>query len=76
VSPRGESQWVKNLRAAGEAELTLEGNSRHVKAVEVPVDERPPILDLYQKEIGRAVVSHFAALPDPADHPTFRITAV
>lgn len=75
VSPRGESDWVKNLRAADTAELSHKGKSRTITATEVPVAERAPILDLYQKQLGRAVASHFSALPDPADHPTFRISA-
>ena len=38
------------------------------------MDERPPILDAYREKAGRAVESHFKALPDPADHPVFRIS--
>jgi hypothetical protein len=69
VSPRGETHWVRNLRVAGEADV----GSEHVRATEVPVAERGPILDAYRKLAGRAVTSHFEALPDPADHPVFRI---
>jgi hypothetical protein len=70
VSPRGETDWVKNLRAAGEAEL----NGERFRADEVPVGERGPILDRYQEVAGRATASHFKALPGASDHPTFRIT--
>lgn len=69
VSPRGESDWVKNLRAAGGAEL----GSKPFRAVEIPVAEREPILTLYQRVAGKAVASHFKALPGAADHPVFRI---
>ena len=72
VSPRGETDWVKNLRAASEGEL---GGERF-HASEVPVGERAPIVDRYQEIAGRSVASHFKALPDPADHPVFRIDAV
>jgi hypothetical protein len=71
VSPRGETDWVRNLRAAGEAEL----NGERFEAVEVPVGERGPILDRYQEVAGRAVASHFKALPGASDHPTFRIAS-
>jgi hypothetical protein len=71
VSPRGETDWVKNLRHSGEGEL----NGERFKAVEVPVAERGPILDRYQEVAGRVVASHFKALPGASDHPTFRITA-
>jgi hypothetical protein len=70
VSPRGETDWVKNLRASSEGEL---GGER-VQAVEIPVGERGPILDRYQEVAGRAVESHFKALPDASDHPTFRVS--
>jgi deazaflavin-dependent oxidoreductase (nitroreductase family) len=69
VSPRGEADWVKNLRAAGECEL----KGKRFRAEEVPVEEREPILARYQKVAGRAVKSHFDALPSPSDHPVFRI---
>ena len=76
VSPRGESQWVRNLRAAGGAcSLGPHGAPVATRAVEVPVEERAPVLDAYQELAGRAVSSHFAALPDPADHPTLRLAA-
>jgi len=71
VSPRGETDWVRNLRAAGEAEF----DAQRVRATEVPVAERPPIIALYRKVAGKAVASHFKALPDPADHPIFRLDA-
>jgi deazaflavin-dependent oxidoreductase (nitroreductase family) len=76
VSPRGEADWVKNLRAVGgRGELTHHGRSEPFRATEVPVPQRGPILDVYQQVAGRAVTSHFAALPDPADHPVFRLQA-
>jgi deazaflavin-dependent oxidoreductase (nitroreductase family) len=73
VSPRGESDWVRNLRAAGQGELRARGAAERFRATEVPTPERPPILAAYQRTAGRAVAGSFAALPDPADHPVFRI---
>jgi deazaflavin-dependent oxidoreductase (nitroreductase family) len=74
VSPRGETDWVRNLRAAGgNAELSGRHATERLRATEVSVAERPPIIAAYQKLAGRAVESHFKALPDPADHPVFRI---
>ena len=69
VSPRGETEWVRNLRAAGEADL----GGEQLRATEVPVAERAAILSAYQDVAGRAVASHFEALPDASDHPVFRI---
>jgi deazaflavin-dependent oxidoreductase (nitroreductase family) len=76
VSPRGEADWVKNLRAVGgRGELTAGGRTEPFRATEVPVPERGPILEVYRQVAGRAVAPHFAALPDPADHPVFRVAA-
>lgn len=74
VSTRGEGDWVRNLRAAGgAAELRGKGASERVQAVEVPAAERPPIIEAYRKVAGKTVDSYFGSLPDPADHPTFRL---
>ena len=73
VSTRGESDWVRNLRAAEKAELRSRGGREAVRATEVPVEERPPIIAAYRAVVGRTVETYFAKLPDPADHPVFRI---
>lgn len=70
VSTRGEADWVKNLRAAGELRLCDET----LTAQEVPVAETPPIIAAYRKVAGRTVKAYWETLPDPADHPTFRLT--
>lgn len=75
VSTRGESAWVKNVRAAGQVELTRKGVSETLGAVEVPVGEREPVLDTYQRLQGKMVAGYFKDLPDAADHPTFRLGA-
>ena len=73
VSTRGESEWVRNLRSAGTAELRRKGTTERFRAVEVPVDERGPIIDRYRATAGRTVTTYFKRLPDAADHPTFRL---
>jgi deazaflavin-dependent oxidoreductase (nitroreductase family) len=73
VSTRGESEWVRNLRAAGVAELSHKGDSRRFRATEVPVAESGPIIDDYRNLAGRTVQGYWQTLPDPADHPTFRL---
>jgi hypothetical protein len=70
VSPRGETDWVRNLRSAGEAKL----NGQRIAAEEIPAAERGPVLSRYQDVAGLAVASHFKALPDASDHPVFRIS--
>lgn len=75
VSPRGETQWARNLRAAGEAELRSRRGVERFRATEVPVDERAPVIAAYRAVAGRAVASFFRDLPDAADHPVFRLDA-
>lgn len=73
VSPYGETDWVRNLRAAGQGHLRGRGTAEAVHASEVPVPERAAVIAAYRKIAGRTVAPCFAALPDPADHPVFRI---
>lgn len=76
VSPRGETDWARNLRAAGEGELRFRKREpRPFRATELPVAERAPVIAAYRAVAGRAVKSFFEANPDPADHPVFRIEA-
>jgi hypothetical protein len=76
VSYRGESEWVLNLRASGRARLRHEGEVEEITVSEVPVEDRAPMLEVYSARYGDfpTVGSVLRALPDPADHPIFRIT--
>jgi len=75
MAPRGNTQWARNLRAAGEGELRIRGRRHHFKAVEIPPAERGPLVQAYVQQFGSKyggfVAKEFAAMPDPADHPVF-----
>jgi deazaflavin-dependent oxidoreductase (nitroreductase family) len=73
VGGRGETQWVRNLRAAGEGRLRIGGKDQEFRAIELQGAERVRILTAYRKQLGRRVESFFAALPDPSDHAVFRL---
>jgi deazaflavin-dependent oxidoreductase (nitroreductase family) len=76
VSTRGESDWVRNLRAAGgRGQLERRSRLEAFAATELPVAEREPVLAAYRKLAGKTVDPYFKKLPDPADHPVFRIGA-
>lgn len=75
VSTRGESQWVKNVRANPTVTLTGKSGAATYVTRETPTSERQPMLIAYQKKAGRAVDGYFRQLPDPADHPVFALTA-
>src|SRR6476619_7519484 len=47
VAPRGVTQWVRNIRAAGEAELRVGRRVERVRLVELPVEQRVPVLRVY-----------------------------
>jgi deazaflavin-dependent oxidoreductase (nitroreductase family) len=74
VSTRGESQWVKNLRANPAVILTTKAGTASYTAAEMPVAQRDKVLRAYRVKAGKAVEGYFAKLPDPADHPVFRLT--
>jgi deazaflavin-dependent oxidoreductase (nitroreductase family) len=75
VSTRGESQWVKNVRANPTVTLTSKSGAATYVARETPASERQPVLTAYQQKAGRAVDGYFRKLPDPADHPVFALSA-
>lgn len=74
VCPRGETQWVKNLRAAGACRLGPHGREGGYDAVEISVADRGPVIRAYRQKAGRAVKSLFDRLPDDRDHPVFALT--
>jgi deazaflavin-dependent oxidoreductase (nitroreductase family) len=73
VSTRGESDWVRNMRAAGGGEIESKGNLEAFRATEVPVEQREPILAAYREKAGKMVDTYWKQLPDPGDHPVFRV---
>ena len=76
VSPRGETGWSRNLRANGEASLTVKGLERRFRASEVPPGDRSPIIAAYLAKWGGQTHAQFEHLPDPVDHPTFRLEPI
>jgi deazaflavin-dependent oxidoreductase (nitroreductase family) len=76
VSYRGESDWARNLRASLHGRLTRRRRVEEIGVVEVPIAERAALLELYAARYGKmpTVAGVLRALPDPADHPIFRIT--
>ena len=83
VAPRGHTQWVRNLRAAGEGELLLGRRRERFVGAELPDSEKEPILRAYLKrwkwEVGQFFGGVDADSPSDelrriaSDHPIFRI---
>jgi deazaflavin-dependent oxidoreductase (nitroreductase family) len=83
VSPRGNTQWSRNLRARGSGRLLLGRRSEPFTATELDDDDKPPILREYLRRWGWEVGAFFdgvgADSPDEEvrrrapEHPIFRI---
>ena len=78
VAPRGETQWVRNLRSAGCGELRRRATVEPFRVAEeiTQPDMRARIIGAYLDRWGRQVKAQFEQLPDAADHPVFRIESV
>jgi deazaflavin-dependent oxidoreductase (nitroreductase family) len=83
VSPRGHTQWVRNIRASKEGELVLGGRAERFRAVEISDEEKLPILREYLRRWKFEVGMFFNGVgPDSPeselrriapDHPVFRV---
>jgi deazaflavin-dependent oxidoreductase (nitroreductase family) len=83
VSPRGETQWVRNLRVSGEGRLFVGKRSESFTAAELADDEKAPVLRAYLKRWKFEVGVFFDGIgPDSSDqemldaapkHPVFRL---
>lgn len=83
VAPRGNTEWVRNVRAANGKATLHHGKPQAVALVELPASERAPILQKYLRENALSTKASFGISPDApvseferiADrHPVFRIT--
>jgi deazaflavin-dependent oxidoreductase (nitroreductase family) len=84
VAPRGETQWVRNMRVAGGGRLVLGRRTEEFEATELPDAEKPALLRAYLKKWKWEVGAFFGGVgPDSSDeellriapeHPVFRIS--
>lgn len=75
VSGRGETDWVRNLRAAREGVLRVGRRSERIRATELRGAERDRVVAAYRRAMGRAVDGQFTRLADADDHPVFRLAS-
>ena len=86
VAPRGETQWVRNLRAAGTGELRLGRRAESFRGRELSDDEKVPVLRAYLKRWKAEVGIFFEGTgPDSGNdqiraiapkHPAFEVLPV
>jgi deazaflavin-dependent oxidoreductase (nitroreductase family) len=84
IAPRGQTQWVRNLRAAGDGELRVGRRVQRFTAVELADQEKPPVLRAYLKRWKWEVGMFFEDItPDATDEqllgiapgfPVFRVS--
>jgi deazaflavin-dependent oxidoreductase (nitroreductase family) len=82
VAPRGDTHWVRNIRASGEGRLRVGGTTRQIRVAELPDSEKTDVLRAYLKHWRFETGKFFGLEGDPTDadlvriapnHPVFRI---
>src|SRR4051794_13888667 len=83
VAPRGVTQWVRNLRAAGAGELRVGRRVQPFTAEELPDEAKPAILRAYLRRWKFEIGAFFPGIgPDASDdelaaiaagYPVFRV---
>jgi deazaflavin-dependent oxidoreductase (nitroreductase family) len=83
IAPRGETEWVRNLRAAGGGELRLGSKAEAVRASELDDAAKPVLIRAYLGRWGWQVKPFFPGLDARSNddtllaaaprYPTFRI---
>jgi len=83
VSPRGSTQWARNLRAMGSANLSIGRDRQRIVATEIPDSEKIPVLREYLRRFSSSAgkimgagknATDFQLQSIVANHPVFRIT--
>ncbi len=85
VAPRGETEWVRNFRVAGEGELVVGRRVEPFRAQELDDDDKVDVLRAYLRrwkfEVGKFFDGVSADSSDDdlrriaPEHPVFRITS-
>jgi deazaflavin-dependent oxidoreductase (nitroreductase family) len=82
LAPRGDTNWVRNLRAAGGGRLRSGRRSEEFRAVDIPDEEKIPVLRAYQGRWAGETKGLIEAGADASDeelraiapdHPVFRL---
>jgi deazaflavin-dependent oxidoreductase (nitroreductase family) len=83
VAPYGEVAWVRNVRAAGQADLLRAHTVESTRLREASPEEAAPVLRAYLQQLRLVVGSYFDVTPASPDaafiaeaprHPVFLLT--
>ncbi len=75
VSPRGNTQWARNARAAGAVEMGPKWRSREVRIAEVADDAKPQLLKRYLDRWYWEVKGHVGGLTPQSTDDEMRSAA-
>jgi deazaflavin-dependent oxidoreductase (nitroreductase family) len=75
VSPRGNTQWARNVRAAGAVEIGPRWRSRKVRVAEVADDDKPALLKRYLDRWYWEVKGHVGGLTPQSSDDELRAAA-
>jgi deazaflavin-dependent oxidoreductase (nitroreductase family) len=82
VAPRGNTEWVRNVKADGGQAVLKRGKSEKVRLEEIPVEQRAAIIKPYLKKTAIATKREFGLDPEAPmeeferiapQHPVFRV---
>ena len=84
VAPRGHTQWVRNLRVSRSGRLLVGRRAEEFSAVELPDEEKVPLLRAYLKKWSWETGQFFGGVGADApeadlqriapDHPVFKLS--
>jgi deazaflavin-dependent oxidoreductase (nitroreductase family) len=66
IAPRGETQWVRNVRAAAKVTLKKGVHAEALAAVAVADEDKPPLLKAYLERFRLTVRRYFPVPPGAA----------
>ncbi len=75
VAPRGVTQWVRNVRAGGAAELRLGRRHQPIRVTELADDAKPPVLRAYLRKWAFEVKEFFPGIDADAGDEALRAVA-
>lgn len=75
VAPRGQAEWVRNIRVAGGGELRLGSRTEPITVTELADAKKPPVIRAYLKRWGWEVGRFLDGLTHQATDDELRAAA-
>jgi len=72
VAPRGETQWVRNIRASADAELRIGSGRERIRVFELTDGDKPAVLRAYLQRWKFEIGAFFQGVDPEAPHKELR----